>query len=133
MRIATSVIAATLLATAGCGPSGTTGEVSGIVKVDGQPLEEGKIILTPVEGNGQPYASVIKDGKYSISDVPVGLMKVVFHAPGEKIEKPLYDRPGSKTRIVVMEGLPPSCNKESTYQIEVKPGPNKADYDLPGK
>ncbi len=65
--------AAVLLALVGCG--GGTGEVSGIVTLDGKPLPGGMVAFIPE--NGSAKTSPIKaDGSYLVSNVPVGPARI---------------------------------------------------------
>ncbi len=59
-----------LLAALGCGESVST--VSGEVKVNDKPLPDGVISFASQGRKKKVREGIIKDGKYSVADVPVG-------------------------------------------------------------
>lgn len=120
-----------LLALAGCG-DGSTGEVNGSVKVDGQPVEEGAITFIPVDGKTTTAGGSIKSGHYS-AKVPVGVMKVEIRKPKITGYKKLYPTPDSQTRPVTEESLPAKYNEKTQLQLDVKPGANTKDWELQSK
>jgi hypothetical protein len=67
-----------LLAAVGCGGGG--GSVSGDVTYEGEPVKDGYISFIPTDGRGQTAAGPIKDGKYSVSNVPLGKKTVKVEA-----------------------------------------------------
>ena len=73
------VLLVILVVLAGCG-GGSIGEVSGTVKVDGEPLKTGAILFVPADGKTQTAGGNIEDGRYSVK-VPVTVMKVSITAP----------------------------------------------------
>ena len=88
---------ASLLALTGCGDS-TTAEVSGTVKLGGNPVKAGGITFTPVDGKTATAGGEIKDGRYS-ARVPVGLMKVSITVSEFDHFKPLYGPKGPKMAV----------------------------------
>jgi len=130
-----------LLIAIGAGCSGgeagpERGSLQGNIKLDGQPLTTGSLVLVPTGGTQGPSSgAVIKDGTYSISSDkgPVlGTYRVEIkstQATGKKIEAGSPMPPG--TMVDVMEQLiPPEYNKDSTLTVEIKSGENSKDFAL---
>jgi hypothetical protein len=120
----------------GCADSGPlTAEVSGTVRLDGRPIEEGSIQFIPVEGSKGPSAGgVIQDGKYHIprkKGVTVGTNRVelrAFKNAGTKIQDPTAP-PGVRTEARV-QAFPPEFNDRSTVVKEIQAGSNAIDFDV---
>src|SRR5438874_241891 len=116
MRTAYLGSALGLLCFLGCADSGPpTAEVSGTVRLDGRPIEEGSIQFIPVEGTRGPSAGApIEDGKYHIprkKGVTVGTNRVelrAFKNAGTKIQDPTAP-PGVRTEARV-QAFPPEFN-----------------------
>jgi hypothetical protein len=125
-----AVALAALLTLAGCGdPAMPT--VSGTIKVDGQPVEEGAIRFTPADGMTQTTGGEIKNGKYSVR-VPVGTMKVSISAPKVVGKKKIYNTPNSPVMPITVEAIPARYNEKTELTLEVK-GATQKDWDLQGK
>jgi hypothetical protein len=120
-----------LFVLAGCGGA-SEGQVSGTVKVDGEPLKTGAITFIPVDGKTQTAGGNIDNGRYSVK-VPVSVMKVAINAPKIVGYKKLYPTPDSETRPLTKEALPAKYNEQTELQLDVKPGPNAKDWDLKSK
>jgi hypothetical protein len=120
-----------LLAVVGC--SGSTGQVSGVVKVGDKPIDKGTITFTPVDGKGQPGFSRITDGKYS-ARAPVGKAKV--SVTWEKVvgKKPLYEGGKGPERVITENGVPDRyTGDKTTLEYDVKPGSQDKSFDLESK
>ena len=115
----------------GCGDSGT-GQVTGLVKVDGTPVPDGKIMFTPVSKKGQPAGGAIKEGRYAVP-ARVGTYKVSISVPKVVGKKKIYNTPDSPEMPVTQEALPEKYNENTTLEFDVKPGQNEKDWDLPTK
>ena len=75
-----SLLAASAVIFAGCGPSGpVTHSVSGSVTFDGAPVTEGEIVFRDAAGQDKSYGGPISDGKYSFDSSP-GSKKVEISA-----------------------------------------------------
>jgi hypothetical protein len=85
-----------------------TGNLKGIVTLDGKPLDKGKVLFHPKDA--KPIEVEIKDGSYTAKDVPTGTMPVTVE--GEGVPKAFTDA------------------KTSPLQIEVKKGQQEANFDL---
>ena len=120
-----------LLVLAGCGDP-SMGEVTGTVKVDGEPIPEGAILFIPVDGKGGTAGDKIQDGHYS-AKVQVGAMKVSISKLKFLRKKKLYNKPGAPEYTQNMEGLPAKYNEKTELRFDVKPGVNQKDWDLQSK
>jgi hypothetical protein len=120
-----------LLVLAGCGDA-SMGEVTGTVKVDGEPIPEGAILFSPENGKGQTAGDKIANGHYD-AKVPVGAMKVSISKLKFLRKKKLYNRPGSPEYTQNIEGLPAKYNEKTELRYDVKPGVNQKDWDLQSK
>lgn len=139
-------VAAALLA--GCSdPYAGRMEVTGAVKLQGQPLREGRIMFFPldqqdtqggapiVEGEYQvPRQSGLKAGKYLVR-LTAGDGKTIARVGGAESKNPAHEQaaaPGGSTNIVSMDLIPDDWNVRSKHQVDVKPGQvNRFDFDIP--
>jgi hypothetical protein len=130
---------AILFLSAGCGKdAGNRGALSGKVTLDGQPLEQGSILLMPIEGaKGPATGGQIERGRYSLSDKAgpaVGRNRVEIRAvrkSGKMVQKPMA--PQGEMVEGVEEAVAPRFNSESTLKVEIKPGNNTADFEVQSK
>ena len=115
---------------AGCNQGAPTGTVTGDVAFDGQPVKDGHVLFTPLDGIGQTGGGPIHEGKFQAEKVPVGKMKVELH--GNKVigKRKAYDTPESPWEDDVAELLPPKYNFKSDLTLDVKPGTQNVKYDL---
>src|SRR5882762_6428356 len=95
-----------LLAANGCGTRKPV--VSGVVTLDGHPLDNGIIEFFPVRGDGQTSAAFIsREGRYRTEASPTE-MRVVIHSNKVVGKRKLYeDVPDSPTQEILTEQLPP--------------------------
>jgi hypothetical protein len=125
----------------GCSGDGLS-EVTGTVRLNGEPVPEGAITFIPVEGNTGPGAgAVIENGKYQIrrdKGVSPGKNRVeirAFRGSGRKVQDPTA-KPGVLTEERV-PAFPPEFNDKSTLVRDVKRGSDTIDFDItvpePGK
>lgn len=61
---------------AGCSTGPAVGTVVGEVNFDGQPVKDGHVTFTPVDGKGQTGGSPIVEGKFKAEQVPAVKMKI---------------------------------------------------------
>ena len=120
----------------GCGPDNPRGRkaISGHVKLDGGPLEQGNIEFHPLFEGGLQSGGRIAGGGYSIpahEGVIVGQYRVQISdfvptpplPPGHMPGDPLPPSPKPK--------VPAEWNSKSQHTIEVKKeGPFKFDFDI---
>lgn len=111
---------------AGCGTSSdglTRFPVSGSVTFQGKPVEQGKLILLPMTteaGAGPTQVIPIQQGQFDGVSTP-GHKRVEFYAswPSGKMITLEDGRQVADTNT-----LPPSCNVNSKYELDIKPEPN---------
>lgn len=119
----------------GCGHRGDNlATISGEVKLDGQPLEQGSIRFLSGEGVARSIAGgAIVKGRYQLSGVAgpaIGWNRVELNGTrrtGRMIEKP-FQQHGTVEETV--EAVGPQYNSASTLKFEVKPGENTADFGI---
>lgn len=129
-RLSLAIVALVVLIVAlGCEPAGPKKyPVSGTVLVDGKPLPEGHIVMTPTDGATAPDAAPIKDGKYILEASP-GSKKVEITATRE--EGPIDPVMGQAPR---KQYIAPRFNSETTLTAEVKTsGDNTANFEVSEK
>jgi hypothetical protein len=123
MKPYSALLLCALLALCGCGASDKT-DVSGTVKLDGEPIPEGDISFV-ITGSGKSGNGKITNGKYS-AQVPPGKAKVQINAsksmplpPGEKgmdgkteeVRQYIPDKYNAKTELTAdITGPNPSLN-----------------------
>ena len=120
----------------GCGKKGTNqGAISGVVKLDGQLLEQGSILFAPIEGAvGVVTGGPIEKGRYQVSGAScaaVGCNRVEIRAvrkTGKMVPMP-FGRPGEMVEGQA-EAIPAKFNSESILKVDVKPGDNTADFEV---
>ena len=105
-----------LVILAGCNDSKTpTAKVSGTVKLDGEPLDEGTIMLYG-DGGTAPDTFDVKNGKFE-GQAKLGKKRVEIHAykqgPKAKMDKEEIEGSGKEERI------PARFNSESKVTAEV--------------
>jgi hypothetical protein len=121
------------LVSAGCSTEPAMGTVSGEVTFDGQPLKDGRVQFTPLDGKGQTGGEPIKDGKFT-AKVPVANMKVEISANKVVGKHRVYEGdPNSPVTEDVVELIPPKYNFNSELMLDVKPGSQTVKYDLKSK
>jgi hypothetical protein len=131
------LLAAALLASAGCGESGdgyARQPVTGTVTLGGRPLASGMITFSP-QATPEPVATaLIRDGAYSLSraEGPVaGPHRISIwarEATGKQIKDP-FDPEGVVEEVV--EVVPPRYNTRTELAADVRDGdPNKFDFAL---
>jgi hypothetical protein len=122
---------------AGCSPRPT---VTGLVKVDGEPLARGSIEFVPVDDKGAIAAdrgtgggATIKEGTYLLEKgLTVGRYRVEIQgirATARKVLNPLLPAEYIQEEVAV---VPPKFNEQSTLFREVSVGSNQIDFDLEG-
>lgn len=122
----------TLCLAAGCSTGPAVGTVTGDVTFDGQPLKDGRISFTPIDGQASTGGAPIVDGKFK-ADVPVAKMKVAINANKVIGKRKFYDTPESPLMDEVVELIPPRYNFNSELSLEVKRGVQDVKYELTSK
>lgn len=106
----------------------TTGRVSGVVTVDGQPAT-GSIALFPVDGRSPTAGAEIAAGAYE-AEAAFGEFRVEIRVPKIVGQKRLYDAPDSPMKSLMEETLPAHYNDQTELRLEIKPGENRQDFNL---
>ena len=137
MRFVTHQIGIVLLVAGGCGSHTATMRVWGDASYDGQPIESGQIILSPIEGTSGPSTgAAIERGKYDLrqEDGPRagGTYRVEITAYGtERTYTPNASGKGPTT-IIREQFLPARYNRESQLRLKVSrvSDENRHDFEL---
>jgi hypothetical protein len=127
--VATSCLAALLLALAGCGgtryPSAT---VSGRVTIDGAAVPEGFITFAPAAGaSGPAVGAEIRNGDYRCERVPQGKARATFVAQAAE-PMTIFHKADKAPHEVPKDILPPAYRQGVV--VEVGPGENRVDFPL---
>lgn len=107
----------------------TTGRVSGVVAVDGQPAASGSIALFPVDGRSPTAGAEITAGAYE-AEAAFGEFRVEIRVPKVVGQKKLYDAPDSPMKNLMEETLPARYNDQTELRLDIKPGENRQDFNL---
>jgi hypothetical protein len=137
--LALGLLLATALVSPGCGnKAGNQGEVNGRVTLDSQPIEQGSILFTPIDGTrGTVTGGSITHGRYELAGragPALGWNRVEIHAmrnAGQMVQKPFA--PLGEMVESQEDAIPPSYNSASTLKIEITPGMNAADFEIVSK
>ena len=128
------LILAVLLFSFGCGPKNELGRlpVSGEIKLNGQPLDQGTILFAPKQAQGVSSGGDILDGAFQIEEhkgLTPGSYFVRIYAADEEGEdvEPQLPGPGIKTK---RERIPPKYNLRSELKLVVEASQGEAVFDL---
>ena len=133
-------LTAVLAMVAGCGNYGGRVEVSGTVKLKGQPLKAGIIMFEALDGQDTGATAPITDGTYKIERAtglkPGKYLIRVTAGDGKTPANLNPDEPpgpgGKGTNIVSKELVPADWNVRSKQEREItSENPNKLDLDIP--
>lgn len=111
-------------------------EVSGTVKLKGQPLKEGTIQFQPISGgaNSTMSGGMISNGRYKVpktAGLAAGKYKVLITAGDGSTPIDPTVPPGPTGNFVSKEQIPAEYNVDSKQEVQVKEGLNVFDYDIP--
>ena len=126
------LVCCTLLSCSSVDEGPQRGAVRGRVTVDGQPVENGSIRFTPVQGTTGPVSgAAIENGEYSVSKAlgPVVGTNLVQITGSCKTGQKITDRLG----ILVDERVsmvPEHYSSQSTLVRQVEPGNQVFDFEL---
>lgn len=131
---------ACLLLISGCGDGTGRHGVSGRVRFQGQPLDEGSIQFIPKSPELSPSGAPIVRGEYTLPKshgLAAGTYEVRVSAGerGTDIRKQMDpEQAGAEPYPIARERIPPRYNTKSELGIEVKDGgPFTFDFDLKAK
>jgi hypothetical protein len=112
--------------TVGCAEKPPT--ISGKVTFDGKDVASGMISFLPINGQGTPFGSTIKDGSYTIDQGHAGKRLVAISAKnevkfnGREMIMPAEGKPGDE--------LIPENAVGNMQEVEVKAGSQTLDFNL---
>src|SRR5262245_27245615 len=120
-----AILAVCLGVGGGCSGGPPMGDVQGTVTVNGEPLGEGAVMFTSVNGATPTTGGPIRHGKCRVQ-VPVAKQRVQIVANVVDREK----TPPNPTndQIYMKKLVPDRYNSKSTLTIDVVPGLNEPDY-----
>jgi hypothetical protein len=111
--------------------------VSGTVKLEGQPLDQGSIMFMPLEGQDTSGDAEIKNGAYTIPR-SAGLKPgnyLVRITSGDGKTADIRDEeaasPGGSTNIISVDRIPAEWNERSEKQVEMKDESAEFNFDIP--
>ena len=126
------LVAGAVLALAGCSSSSGRSRVEGTVRYGGEPVDQGGIAFVREGGGSDPEnraTGAIQEGRYNLEKVPApGAYRVQIYwhkKTGRKIGPP--DQATDERK----QAIPPKYNEKTELKVEVKPGRNTLDFDLP--
>ncbi len=134
-------VLACLLLLSGCGDGKPRRyEISGTVRLQGQPLDEGSIQFVAKSPEASPSGAPIERGAYRVPKshgLTSGIYEVRISSGerGTDIRKEMDpEQAGGEPYPIARERIPPRYNTKSELKIEVKDsGPFTFDFDLKAK
>lgn len=146
---ATAICSFVMLAAVGCDSGPPTGEVTGTVTLDGEPLDNALVTFVPQGGGQSAMGKTDDSGKYTLhrrgeEGALVGSHKVVVTTvqdPAEAAEdvetgsdaymqQAMGGAPSDYNQAAVQEQIPAKYNKQSELIKEVESGTNVIDLTL---
>jgi hypothetical protein len=129
---------AAVLLLPGCGAS--TATVSGEVTWEGEPVANGFITFTPVDGKGKDGGAPIQSGRYTVRDLPPGpklvqviaTRKVNFASTSEEMKQRAAAARGrgDHTGLVDPADVIPANAEGNNVQVEVAAGSSTRNFHL---
>jgi hypothetical protein len=129
---------ATVLVLPGCGSS--TATVSGEVTWEGEPVADGFITFTPVDGKGKDGGAPISAGRYTVRDLPPGpklvqviaTRKVNFASTSEEMKQraAVARQKGDHNGLVDPADVIPANAEGNNVRVEVATGNSTRDFHL---
>src|SRR5262245_50486369 len=123
----------------GCSRGRQVGDVHGTVTLDGNPVEDGAVQLSPIDGQAPTAGAQIVHGKFetraAIAKYRVKIESNVALGPdGKKLETgKRIDKYASTPQFTVKQLIPDKYNTNSELELDVKSGLNEPHYDLRSK
>jgi hypothetical protein len=130
------VLAAAVVAV-GCSSSDGRVEVTGNVKLVGQPIEDGTIEFKPLDKQDTMQGAQIVNGAYKIprkQGLKPGKYLVAISSgdPKKRVGADEETGPGPSRVHMAVERVPPEWNIRSKQEVEIKSGiVNKKDFEIP--
>jgi hypothetical protein len=139
-RIAAAlVVAAIVLATAGCGRDSGRLPLTGTVSWQGRRLEKGSILFVPTDGHrGPKIGAKIVAGGYEIEAergaTPGAYRVEVCSDTGEHPHSPTDARPQARAAASSQQlVIPPEYNTQSRLTVAVSAEQTRFDFELPNR
>ncbi|WDI41051.1 hypothetical protein [Bremerella sp. P1] len=134
MRGLTVLMFCFLASSLGCSDSGISRQaISGTVVLDGQPLKEGSILLTPITPKGMTAGCKIEDGRYELNGdtgPTPGEYRVEISA-WKSSDKPQLDEATGQMVADVVSIIPARYNSKSELTAKIESGATGSiDFDL---
>lgn len=130
-RVATATLIATL---AGCSPSPFDATVSGTITLDGESVEPGVIIFSPLaKGGGSSRGRIEGNGSYTlVTQHHEGINSGTYRVSVRVFEKGEPPGPGERQMAKLAPLVPERylTPETSGLQYEVQPGSNRIDIEL---
>jgi hypothetical protein len=131
------LLAITVISVVGCGPQSNRLEVTGTVKLNGAPLDEGSIRLTSV-GTEKLFASgaMIENGQFTVPQekgLPPGTYVVEISAPDPKAPLAVHKSAPGEPALppTAPERIPAEYNSKSKHTIDVSgDSENHFEFDI---
>ncbi|QDT52712.1 hypothetical protein Pan44_07240 [Caulifigura coniformis] len=120
----------------GCGADGPDiGSVTGVVTLDGRPVEGAMIYFEPVKGGRSSTALTDTEGKYELKYIGdrMGALLGDHQVRITKFRKAIQDDHGKVTDKGMPEQFPKTANSESNLTAKVEPGDNVYDFAVVSK
>jgi len=96
-----------------------TSKISGMVTLNGAPLEKGSIMFTAADKSTEPATGEIKDGKYSLNVAP-GPKIVRIDASKVVGKRKKYEGEANSPEVDVTESIiPPNYNIRSELKVDI--------------
>lgn len=131
------LILVTLVSICGCGPAGVTNRktipIKGMITFNGEPIEDGTILLEPKDGKGASASAKINDGRYETRIEP-GIKTVRINYPKVMGQQIVY--PGSPDSPVIdkiVEQIPDKYNSRTRLEKDLTEVTGDVDFKLDSK
>ncbi len=109
--IVVGLVVMVAVSASGCGKP----KIHGKVTLDDEPVKEGMISFTPVNGQGQTGGAAIKDGEYT-AELQPGNMRIEIRSPKVVRQRKAFDTPESPLVDVYAETIPAQYNEKTKLE-----------------
>jgi hypothetical protein len=123
--------AASILLFVGCSGTDLGAEVSGVVSLDGKPLESGSVVFAPADGvSNNATSAVNSDGTYQlVSNRAIGLMPGKYRV-AVTMHEHVDVKPGERSMVMPKLLTPEKYADPSTSGLEYDVAPGSQTIDL---
>jgi hypothetical protein len=147
--LAIAICSVALITTGGCNSGPPTGDVSGTVTMDGQPVTNAIVTFVPQNGGQNAIGKTDDSGKYELYrrgdrgallgphtvvittvQEPSGPVEEISSDSDEYLKQATGGNRSDYDRAIVKEPIPARYNKQSTLNAEVVKGQNTFDFAL---